>query len=612
MGRISVWSILPAVLLVFGAAYQQYHAYQYFLNEDEGAYAYAAWRISLGQVPYRDFFSSQPPLSLYWGGLLVHLFGRSYVPLRLSSGLVTLLAAWLLYVANREVFGRGLAILSLALFLVESNVFNGARFFLSEAYMLLFELAGLYAFVLGEKRKRLAHIGLAGVFFALSTLSKLFGALPLVGCLLYLLYAWRRERRAPGHVLREGAALALPALLLVGVTALIFTRITPHFLTALVGHHTMQGAGMPLLDRVSKAVALYCSYVTSQPLAVALAAVGGWLALRRKQALPSVLLWLAPTALGFAVLSRGVWLRHLAYLAPTLVTFAAAAIVDILSVLRRLPQRPLWRMGGLMLAAVLALLASGPWLAGNAMDAAKAEQDSPHLSALIQRLSSNDQLVISDQPGLAFLAGRASTYWAAEMSGVAAQSGEVRGAQLADEIERHDVAVIVIRTDKGGSHIVKMRDYPDFMRYVRSRYSLVEEYVCGYRSQVFKVYARCELLAAGCAANPAAPATLFGGSIELRLPGCPADVCQRLWTVMQWQDGTGAWHDVEGWQGPPEVAPEGGVHKHWVVSPDDLGKGPFRWVVLRGRGGEMLAASQPFRLPALSGDVTEIDLAVSC
>jgi hypothetical protein len=86
---------------------------------------------------------------------------------------------------------------------------------------------------------------------------------------------------------------------------------------------------------------------------------------------------------------------------------------------------------------------------------------------------------------------------------------------------------------------------------------------------------------------PASPPA--GGAITLRAyPVEPGS-----WTVVQWQDAQGGWHDVEGWQGTfdreNQVA--------WWVAPDDMGKGPFRWAVYPSRGGQLLATSDSFYLP---------------
>jgi hypothetical protein len=72
-----------------------------------------------------------------------------------------------------------------------------------------------------------------------------------------------------------------------------------------------------------------------------------------------------------------------------------------------------------------------------------------------------------------------------------------------------------------------------------------------------------------------------GGVIEL-LAGLPSSGTVRLrevFTVVQWQDGNGDWHDVEGWRGQPDNIVGRTAIKTWWVSEADLGTGPFRWRV---------------------------------
>jgi hypothetical protein len=82
---------------------------------------------------------------------------------------------------------------------------------------------------------------------------------------------------------------------------------------------------------------------------------------------------------------------------------------------------------------------------------------------------------------------------------------------------------------------------------------------------------------------------------------------QELWTVVQWQDPhTGLWHTVEGWQGTLDTVEvdEAGLvtgEKTWWVGKDELGKGPFRWLVYREQGGGLLTTSTAFDLPGVAG-----------
>jgi len=103
-----------------------------------------------------------------------------------------------------------------------------------------------------------------------------------------------------------------------------------------------------------------------------------------------------------------------------------------------------------------------------------------------------------------------------------------------------------------------------------------------------------------------------GTSIELHVqfpPDWPWDKIhwQDLWTVVQWQDAGGNWHDVAGWQGSLDavmVGESGDVEgvKTWWVAKRDLGAGPFRWVVKQSREGKPAATSEPFYLPCAAGE----------
>ena len=87
---------------------------------------------------------------------------------------------------------------------------------------------------------------------------------------------------------------------------------------------------------------------------------------------------------------------------------------------------------------------------------------------------------------------------------------------------------------------------------------------------------------------------------------------QELWTVAQWQDPEGDWHDVQGWQGTLDGVGSKGEqvigYKGWWVGVEHLGGGPFRWQIYQGQGGWLLATSDPFDLPAAVKQVTVVEI----
>ncbi len=46
----------------------------------------------------------------------------------------------------------------------------------------------------------------------------------------------------------------------------------------------------------------------------------------------------------------------------------------------------------------------------------------------------------------------------------------------------------------------------------------------------------------------------------------------------------------------------------WWVAEEDLGRGPFRWLVYKGEEGKLLATSEPFYLPDSSGGAVTVEV----
>lgn len=90
-----------------------------------------------------------------------------------------------------------------------------------------------------------------------------------------------------------------------------------------------------------------------------------------------------------------------------------------------------------------------------------------------------------------------------------------------------------------------------------------------------------------------------GGTLILQAYHAPAS----SWTVVQWQDANGGWHDVTSWQSQLTNGYVG-----WWVAPEDFGTGPFRWLLLDSPDGNPLGTSKSFHLPGYANNVILIEL----
>lgn len=96
--------------------------------------------------------------------------------------------------------------------------------------------------------------------------------------------------------------------------------------------------------------------------------------------------------------------------------------------------------------------------------------------------------------------------------------------------------------------------------------------------------------------------TSIGAYLTLHVENAPVSA----WTVVQWQDGHGRWHDVTGWRG---LLDDGdGNEKVWWVAPRDFDTGPFRWLVYDEPDGAVLGTSDSFTLPAARGATVTVEV----
>lgn len=83
---------------------------------------------------------------------------------------------------------------------------------------------------------------------------------------------------------------------------------------------------------------------------------------------------------------------------------------------------------------------------------------------------------------------------------------------------------------------------------------------------------------------------IVGAEIQLVVP----EEYAGAYTVVQWQDGLGDWHDVEGWRGELD---NNGLTKTWWLASEHFGTGPFRWQVFTEIDGDLLATTADFTMP---------------
>ena len=455
--------IFVALLALLFVAYT-YNLSGWRIYDDEGEYLYQVWRIvTAGEIPYRDFLTPQLPAFLYGGAAVMSVAGVSLTAMRLYTVTLAFLSATILYLGGRRHHSALAGILAATLFLVHPDVFRETRIFRNEPLFLVFISAALVIATWPREGPRRSFLALSGVFYGLATLVKLFGVLPAAGTGLWLLWDWYHNKRNPRQAIGNIAALVLPMAAVAGVVMLIFLVLVPEFLDLVLGHHLAQGSQLSLFEVLLDKLRLYALYFSFYPVLVGLSLVSAFIGYRRDDARRRWL-WQLPTVAAFLVISRQFGQRHFMYLLPAMALLAAWLFADLL---RRPRQSWLVAAGAVLMLALVAIPAVG----ANAYRASWVDDETAPLVSLIQERTEPGNVILADDIGLAFYARRPTTYSGAALSHGAVTSGQITGEILIDEIVHSDARMVLVDVSLlTGNHMVFLRDYPRFHRFLESNF----------------------------------------------------------------------------------------------------------------------------------------------
>ncbi|MFN8484817.1 MAG: glycosyltransferase family 39 protein [Anaerolineae bacterium] len=494
--------ITALVIILVAIAAILYNMTGWFIVDDEGLYLYQAWRVSLGELPYRDLLTPQLPLFLGLGGLVERLFGATPVPLRILSALLIGGAGWGFYRVFRRLMSPSLALVALAAFLAFPDVYQIARVYRPEDYMLFFISMGLWVFVIAEERKSRLWLVLSGLLFGLAILTKLFGVLALGGVVLYLLWpcAWGGR---PGWTLKgailDTLAIGAPAALLAGGVMGGLVLVIPETWTAIFGHQLMQGSQLSRWEVVRKGVEFYVTYAAQYAALLVFAipmAIVAW----RQGGRRTLLAWQLPSLIAFIFLSRELWSRHLVYLAPAFVGLFAMSLEPMLT----------WTKRGFLLAAIVAAIIL-PWIVANNVVASYSEDGTWRVAEFLKHEVGTEATFLADYAGLNYFAQRPAGYAAASLSQGAASSGQTTGARLIQEMEADGARAVVVDQSEFGK-LRYLRDLKEFQAYIDQNFKPLGVFRRG--PQLLQIYRRKDAPPLGPELNFDNKLTLFSGSLS--------------------------------------------------------------------------------------------------
>jgi 4-amino-4-deoxy-L-arabinose transferase-like glycosyltransferase len=467
-------------------------------NYDEGMYWSTLRAMVAGYARYQPIFHSQPPVFLASVYPLYLLFGQTLPAARIGAMLYCLVAIVASYVIGRALGGRWAGVATAALLALSPLFLGTTRILLPVAPALALALVGLACALeapahTGRTRRWLALV--SGVTLGLAALTTLPATLALLPALLYLAAPMftsmisrdGRIRMPERDWLLVGAQEAAPDLLWFVLGALVAAILTLLPFVTRLPKLWNQVAVVPLeasraLDRglAANLTGLWAAVLDQGVVWLALAALValGLAIWRRAWTLLPLLLWLLAVVIfllahhPFDALGV-VWIvAPLAALGGQAIALLAARASNRSGRIKsaNVRQSPALVTYAALIALGLALLGSAWVSAVDNINASAATADVRILMAytLATRTLPND-LIATDDPYVAGLAGRVITPEIVDTSHVRVAAGALTTEQLEAIITRTDTRTILFA---GG----EFDALPGFRTWTEANFTLAENF----------------------------------------------------------------------------------------------------------------------------------------
>jgi len=173
----TIVNLMPTLLILAGVGFMSRLPFLLYppLQSDPSMYAYFAYAIARGEVPYRNIVLPHPPIGFVFYSLPAVVFGNNLIAMNLFSVAIFSLCIVLVYSAARKTFDlkkNHLAIVSALIFALWPGTFMEAFTSPLEVILTLFLLVGFYLHILYRRSDSWKPTFAAGFFFGVSLFVK--------------------------------------------------------------------------------------------------------------------------------------------------------------------------------------------------------------------------------------------------------------------------------------------------------------------------------------------------------------------------------------------------------------------------------------------------------
>jgi len=294
-----------------------------FKFSDENIYFYMGKIILQGQLPYKDFFFASPPIQLIIINLSLLFFGQKIILLKLIPIFACAVSGIFIFVILSKKFSSLQALIASTIYLFSFVVLTTSDHFTGIHLTTMFLIISYY-FIENEKPF------IAGVFSALSCLTRFYAIFAIFGILIYFLI---KNKKALLSFIIGYASIFIP------VNFVLCFFFKENYVSSVFLYHFLKSTGIPKLN-------IFKFFIQWDFLIVLFAISSLFLKRRRQILLPFLLSF---TTLIFYAFYMDIYYLYLGLIIPFLSILASHFIINIC-------QKISWRKHFILILMILILI----------------------------------------------------------------------------------------------------------------------------------------------------------------------------------------------------------------------------------------------------------------
>ena len=420
---------------------------QWLINDDEGIYNYAAWRISLGDTPYIDFQNPHTPLSHYFAGWLFQIFGANIFISRFLTVLITISTGLVIYYLSRKNLNRSFSLLSIIIFLFSKIVFENGRYFMTDIYMVFFMYASV-ALLIKKPFRNFRNLFFAGLLIGLSVASKLFGVLAFLTTICYLSLDLRKK--SIKNVFINISTYTFGFLM---VIIPLFLIHYPNIIYDVWLFHSAKGGAS-----LGRTLDIFVIFTYHHFIIVLFGLYFLFIKLKDNILLCGLIF----SSSIFIFTATSFFERHLIYIIPALSIFCSNSFFIISKY-----HKKLFHLSFLIFLTLGSIQIYRSSYFG-------LDEDTLKIAKIVQQNTDVNDYILADYTTINFHAKRKAPPDLVDVASTATSSGVVNSKKLISSIIKNDVKMVLVHLEGGGPHFKKMADYELFEDFLHKKFKILQ------------------------------------------------------------------------------------------------------------------------------------------